>query len=183
MVALAPATALSARPAAGWMKMGGPSWNSALRFSLSLARHFHHLYLSAIGAAELGRASMWTRARSSRSTNLGYSRQASASRRGYRAGLMERPSPPTTKYRGRHGFARSSRDGRRGAAPQSQQSPQHFGPRTPPTRKVSHFARNQPSKARPSSASPPSPDLRSLTGVRLVRRQDRPDRRIGSLEV
>jgi hypothetical protein len=43
-------------------------------------------------------------------------------------------------------------------------------PRTPPTRKVSHFARNQPSKARPSSASPPSPDLRSLTGVRLVLR-------------
>ena len=41
-------------------------------------------------------------------------------------------------------------------------------PRTPPTRMVSHFARNQPSKARPSSASPPSPALRSLTGVRLV---------------
>ncbi len=43
-------------------------------------------------------------------------------------------------------------------------------PRTPPTRKVSHFARNQPSKARSSSAAPPSPDLRRLTGVRLVQR-------------
>ena len=43
-------------------------------------------------------------------------------------------------------------------------------PRTPPTRYVSHFARNQASKARSSSASPPSPDLRSLTGVRLVQR-------------
>ena len=43
-------------------------------------------------------------------------------------------------------------------------------PRTQVTGKVSHFARNQPSKARPSSAAPPSPDLRRLTGVRLVLR-------------
>ena len=43
-------------------------------------------------------------------------------------------------------------------------------PRTPPTRKVSHFARNQPGGVRPSSASPPSPHSPCLTGILTVLR-------------
>lgn len=44
-------------------------------------------------------------------------------------------------------------------------------PRTQDTGMVSHSPRNQPGGVRPSSASPPSPHSRCLTGVLTVLRQ------------